>query len=725
MANQILIDSFFGLVRTAIADGTRLLDYYEESMEQGRTKGNIYRGVVKRVDANIQAAFIKYGNGRDGFLPLRDADSVSAVGGSLRVGDCLLVQVVKDELGEKGAALTARLSLSGRYLVYMPGREGEGGISSRASDEERAALKKISAEMKVPENGSIILRTAAINKGISDLQADIDRLSNAYQEINNMFSQGNEPALLFQEAHPTLRYLREYYHEGIIRIWVNEEDVFEQCRQFFNLYEPRAISKVTLSKEGPLMFHRLGLEAEVDKLSLRKVALPSGANIVIDQTEALVAIDVNTAKASGRMEDPRSQKGLEATVLSVNKEAALEISRQLRLRDLGGIIVVDFIDMEEDRHRRQIEEIMRRAMAADKAKVKVFEISPLGTLQISRQRLRKAGPNFAKQTCETCEGKGWHSHPAVNAFSVLRQIVEKLIARNSPGGIQVGVPYPVANELLNDFREYILSLEARFKCPIRIMALPNQNGEPVFAAHQGEPLPRNQEATQIQSTVSQSGARERERTLQNQKPLEMEGRRRRRSRRGGRNGREGREGIDSRVSGPNIHKQSDGNNPIGNPGANHFPTPSVEIKSFEPDSRPIQSEENQVQNPIEFRVPSPINKERPEATHIESGIAFKQRPDVEPLDQRPTAQQTGRLEPSFSLKTLKKEPVADLGPKVRHSKKNPAPDKKKSIAIASKGKPIKKHLPSKKISEVTKTKQSENKKPALNRAKPKAKAIKR
>ena len=482
MPKQILIDSYFGLVRTAIAQGTHLLDYYEESPDQGRSKGNIYRGVVKRVDGNIQAAFVRYGGGRDGFLPLRDAESVSAVGGTLRVGDPVLVQVVKDEIGEKGAALTAKLSLSGRYLVFIPGREGEGGISSRIGDDDRSALKRILADMQLPEGGSVILRTAALDKGVSDLQADLDRLSETHREIMDNFGKGKEPALLFREATPALRYLREYYSADVEKIWVNEEDVLEQCRQFFFLYEPKSASKVNLSKEGPLMFQKLGLEAEVDKLSLRKVGLPSGANIVIDQTEALVAIDVNSAKAGGRGDDSHHNHGLEETVFAVNKEAAVEISRQLRLRDLGGIIVVDFIDMEEERHRRQIEEIVRRSMASDKAKVKVFEISPLGTLQISRQRLRKAGPNFSRHSCEVCNGKGWHPSPAVGAFAVLRRMEERLLGKKSQGGLAVSVPYPVANELLNDFREHILSMEQRFGCPIRVSAQPGLTGEPIFAS---------------------------------------------------------------------------------------------------------------------------------------------------------------------------------------------------------------------------------------------------
>jgi ribonuclease E len=486
MAKQILIDSYFGMVRTAIAEDQELVDYYEESPEQGRNKGNIYRGVVKKVDAPIQAAFVKFAGGRDGFLPLRDV----AAGKLPKPGDTVLVQVVKDEVGDKGAALTAKLSLSGRYLVYIPERDGEGGISSKITDEERAALKQALEELRIPDGASMILRTAASDKSVAELQADLDRLIETHREILAKFDQGKEPALLFREAPPALRYLREYYTEDIERIWVNQEDVQDQCRQFFYLYEPKSASKVELSQDGPLLFQRLGLEPDVEKLSSRKVTLPSGANIVIDQAEALVAIDVNSAKAGGRIEEPkekakgrgkgrgsRSGGDLEATVFAVNLEAAGEIARQLRLRDLGGIIIVDFIDMEQEKHRRQIEDAMKKALSRDKAKVKVFEISPLGIMQISRQRLRKAGHQFSRPACDACQGRGWHPSPSAGALTALRRLEERLHGKKAGQSLSVSVPYPVANKLMNEFREHVIAMEKRYGCTLRLNALPTATGE--------------------------------------------------------------------------------------------------------------------------------------------------------------------------------------------------------------------------------------------------------
>lgn len=488
MAKQILIDSYFGMVRTAIAEGNELVDYYEESPEQGRNKGNIYRGVVKKVDAPIQAAFVKFAGGRDGFLPLRDA----AAGKAPKPGDAVLVQVVKDEVGDKGAALTAKLSLSGRYLVYIPERDGEGGISSKITEEERAALKKVLEELRFPDGASVILRTAASDKSVAELQADLDRLIESHREIVDKFGKGKDPGLLFREAPPALRYLREYYTEDVERIWVNQEEVQDQCRQFFYLYEPKSASKVVLSQDGPLLFHRLGLEAEVEKLSSRKVTLPSGANIVIDQAEALVAIDVNSAKAGGRAEEPkgkargkgRSNRGggdLEETVFAVNKDAAAEIARQLRLRDLGGIIIVDFIDMEQEKHRRQIEEVMRKALSRDKAKIKVFEISPLGIMQISRQRLRKAGHQFSRLACDACQGRGWHASPSAGALAALRKLEERLHGKKAGQSLAVSVPYPVANKLMNEFRDHVIAMEKRYGGTVRLNALPMASGEPLVS----------------------------------------------------------------------------------------------------------------------------------------------------------------------------------------------------------------------------------------------------
>jgi Rne/Rng family ribonuclease len=512
MAKQILIDSSFGMVRTAIAEDNELVDYYEESPEQGRNKGNIYRGVVKKVDAPIQAAFVKFAGGRDGFLPLRDASA----GKPPKPGDAVLVQVVKDEVGDKGAALTAKLSLSGRYLVYIPERDGEGGISSKITEEERAALKQVLVDLRFPEGASVILRTAATDKSVAELQADLDRLIESHREIVDKFGKGKDPGLLFREAPPALRYLREYYTEEVERIWVNQEEVQDQCRQFFYLYEPKSASKVVLSQDGPLLFHRLGLEAEVEKLSSRKVTLPSGANIVIDQAEALVAIDVNSAKAGGRAEEPkgktrgkgRSNRGggdLEETVFAVNKDAAVEIARQLRLRDLGGIIIVDFIDMEQEKHRRQIEEVMRKALALDKAKVKVFEISPLGIMQISRQRLRKAGHQFTHLACDACQGRGWHASPSAGALAALRKLEERLHGKKAGQSLAVSVPYPVANKLMNEFRDHVIAMEKRYGGTVRLNALPAASGEPVVVVLGGdsgsrEARPADREAPAVRSS---------------------------------------------------------------------------------------------------------------------------------------------------------------------------------------------------------------------------------
>ncbi|MBW8777346.1 MAG: ribonuclease E/G, partial [Stenotrophomonas sp.] len=314
---------------------------------------------------------------------------------------------------------------------------------------------------------------------------------------------------------------------------MNQEEVQDQCRQFFYLYEPKSASKVVLSQDGPLLFQRLGLETEVEKLNSRKVTLASGANIVIDQSEALVAIDVNSAKAGGRAEEPKGKaKGrgrgnrgggdLEETVFAVNKDAATEIARQLRLRDLGGIIIVDFIDMEQEKHRRQIEEIMRKALSRDKAKIKVFEISPLGIMQISRQRLRKAGHQFSRLSCEACQGRGWHASPSAGALAALRKLEEKLHGKKAGQSLAVSVPYPVANKLMNEFREHVIAMEKRYGGTVRLNALPTASGEPVVAVLGGGDAGQVRELAGRESAGREGAARERRPTDREARPAKKE-----------------------------------------------------------------------------------------------------------------------------------------------------------------------------------------------------------
>jgi ribonuclease E len=469
--SYIAIDASFHWIRTALVEQGVLTDVYEESPERGRLKGNIYKGVVRRIDAKIHAAFIRYGQGRDGFLPLKDAErtgSGSAASKPLKEGDEILVQVLKDEVGEKGAALTTRLSLSGRSLVYLLEKEGEGGVSSRLSEEDRSRLRSVLQELKVPDGSGVILRTAALSKGVADLQADLDRLSLLEKEIRDGFSRRRDPGLLWREAPPITRYLREYWQKTFDKVWVNTEEAFAECRAFFSQHEPEDLHKVELSVHGPALFEQLGLEETLAKLESSKVPLASGANIVIERTEALVSIDVNSARSKGG----EAGKEAEENLFRINCEAAAEVARQIRLRDLGGIIVVDFIDMEESGHRAELEALMKSLCSRDKAKVKVYGLSPLGLMEINRQRLRKIPETRELPICPQCHGEGHVEMGEGQALKALRLLAARMSEKPGEWGATLSLSSDAAAHLWNEHRQDLEDLEQRYASRIRLQVHP-------------------------------------------------------------------------------------------------------------------------------------------------------------------------------------------------------------------------------------------------------------
>jgi ribonuclease E len=475
MTSYIAIDASFQWIRTALMENGLLTDVYEESPERGRLKGNIYKGLVRRIDTKIQAAFVKYGPSRDGFLPLKDAERGGIVG-ELKDGDTILVQVLKDEVGDKGAALTTRLSLSGRALVYLLEKEGEGGVSSRLSDEDRSRLRAVLHELKIPEGASVILRTAALAKSPADLQADLDRLSLLEKEIRDAFLRRKEPGLLWREAPPITRYLREYWQRSFDKVLVNTEDAYAECRNFFSQHEPEDLEKVELSQHGPALFERLGLEETLVKLESPKVTLASGANIVIERTEALVSIDVNSA----RSKSSEAGRELEENIFRINCEAAAEVARQIRLRDLGGIIVVDFIDMQEPKHRQELDANMKALCARDKAKIKVYGLSPLGLMEINRQRLRKIPETRELPVCGACQGQGRLEPVETQALKALRLLASRLSERPGEMGASLTLPPEVASRLWNEHRQDLEDLEGRFHTRIRLEISGNTNAAFVF-----------------------------------------------------------------------------------------------------------------------------------------------------------------------------------------------------------------------------------------------------
>jgi len=470
MPTYVAIDTCFQWIRTALVENESLTDFYEESPDRGRLKGNIYKGVIRRIDPKIQAAFVRYGQSKDGFLPLKDIQK-SASAQAVGEGDAVLVQVLKDEVGEKGAALTTRLSLSGRALVYLLDKDGDGGVSARLGESERSRLRAVLQELKVPEGASVILRTAALSKSLPDLQADLDRLSLVEKEIRDAFARRKDPGLLWREAPPITRYLREYWQKSFDQVWVNTEEALTECRHFFLQHEPDDVDKVKLSAQGPGLFEKLGLEAALAQLETSKVTLASGANIVIERTEALVSIDVNSA----RSKSDEADQELKENIFRINCEAAVEVARQIRLRDLGGIIIVDFIDMPEAKHREELEALMRAHCARDKAKVKVFGLSPMGLMEINRQRLRKIPETRELPICQVCQGSGRMEAIDGQALKALRLLAVRLAEKPGQEGGVLTVPADLAASLWNDYRRDLEELEAGHQARVGLEIQPSGN----------------------------------------------------------------------------------------------------------------------------------------------------------------------------------------------------------------------------------------------------------
>jgi Rne/Rng family ribonuclease len=377
-------------LRVAIVDGQKLLDLDIESAGKEQRKSNIYKGVITRVEPSLEAAFVDYGSERHGFLPFKEVARAYFKAGvdvarariqdALREGQELIVQVDKDERGTKGAALTTFISLAGRYLVLMPNNPRGGGVSRRVEGEERAELRETIDQLEVPAGMSVIARTAGIGRNAEELGWDLNYLLQLWREIENASTSQNGAFLIYQESSLVIRAIRDHFSQDIGEILIDTEDIYEQARAFMGHVMPANVNRVKLYKDDVPLFSRFQIEHQIETAFSRQVTLPSGGAIVIDHTEALVSIDVNSA---------RSTRGadIEETAFRTNLEAADELARQLRLRDLGGLIVIDFIDMESGRNQREVENRLRDALHVDRARVQTGKISRFGLLELSRQRL--------------------------------------------------------------------------------------------------------------------------------------------------------------------------------------------------------------------------------------------------------------------------------------------------------------------------------------------------
>lgn len=469
-------------IRVALCKDNHLYDFDLENRTREQKKANIYKGHITRVEPSLEAAFVEYGSARQGFLPLREIAPEYLNGNTredgikqlIKEGDEIIIQVEKEERGNKGAALSSFISLAGRYLVLMPNNPKAGGISRQISGKVREEMKQIIAGLNLPKNMSVIVRTAGLGKGADDLQNDLDHLLDIWKSIQEQNKKRPSPCLVHQEAGVVTRAVRDYLRDDIGEVWIDSENAYDEAANFIKAVMPTQLSKLRKYTDYEPMFARFGIERQIETAYQREVRLPSGGSIVIDQTEALVAIDINSSK---------STKGSDVaeTAYHTNLEAADEIARQLRLRDMGGLIVIDFIDMNDPRHQKDVEKRLIEATRHDRARVQFSEISKFGLMQMSRQRLRPSLEESTGYICPRCHGNGMIRDLRSLSLSIMRQI-EQIALKERMGEIQAEVPTDIAAFLLNEKRESLVYLGQ--DSGARITILPHAHLEsPNFSLH--------------------------------------------------------------------------------------------------------------------------------------------------------------------------------------------------------------------------------------------------
>src|SRR5512145_660030 len=498
-------------LRVAIVDGQRLVDIDIENAGREQRKSNIYKGVVTRVEPSLEACFVDYGEERHGFLPFKEVSRSyfregvdvrsASIKEALREGQELIVQVEKEERGNKGAALTTFISLAGRYLVLMPNNPRGGGVSRRIEGDDRQELRDTMDKLDVPSGMSIIARTAGIGRNAEELQWDLNYLLKLWHAIEDAGRQQFElavddpeqpgkkkvtyvdastgpdgqrlkranppPFLIVEESNLVIRAIRDYFHPEIGEILVDTDDIYEQARQFMAHVMPDNVARVKRYKDDVPLFSRFQIEHQIETAYSRQVPLPSGGSVVVDHTEALVAVDVNSARAT-------KGSDIEETATRTNLEAADEVARQLRLRDLGGLVVIDFIDMESSKNQREVENRLRDALHYDRARIQLGKISRFGLMELSRQRLRPALAESAYIPCPRCHGIGHIRGTESTALHILRIVQEEAMKENS-AQIVAQVPVDVASYLLNEKRVDVLGIELRFK--VNVLLVPNRHLE--------------------------------------------------------------------------------------------------------------------------------------------------------------------------------------------------------------------------------------------------------
>jgi len=464
-------------LRVALVDGQRLYDLDIESTKREQKKSNIYKCRVVRVEQSLEAAFVDYGSERHGFLPFKEIAFPLAEEGAeenkgrvnvkerLKVGQEFIVQVEKEERGNKGAALTSFVSLAGRYLVLMPNNPRAGGVSRQIEGNDRAEAREAMSSLEVPEGMGFILRTAGVGKSTEELQWDLNYLLSLWDAIDKSSKDRPAPFLIYQESDVVIRAIRDYLRKDIAEIWVDDKDVHARAVEFMTQVMPQNLFKLKQYKEVDPLFNRYQIEGQIESAYSREVKLPSGGSLSIDHTEALISIDINSARSTAGVD-------IEETAANTNLEAADEIARQLRLRDLGGLIVIDFIDMMSNRNQRDVEERLKEALKIDRARVQVGRISRFGLLEMSRQRLRPSLGESTHLTCPRCSGSGTIRNVESLALSILRIIEEEAI-KDMTGKVVARLPVQTATFLLNEKRKTIMDIEQRLDVQIIIVANPD------------------------------------------------------------------------------------------------------------------------------------------------------------------------------------------------------------------------------------------------------------
>ncbi len=464
-------------VRVALVKDNNLYDLDIECPSEAKKKGNIYKAVVTRREPSLDAVFVEYGSKRQGFLPLKEiapeylsrhpddfGDEKPPITSLIREGQELLIQVDKEERGSKGAALTTFITLAGCYLVLMPNNPNSGGISRRIEGDDRDELRGTLNALQLPDEMGLIIRTAGVGKNHDELQSDLDMLINQWQAIRQAYNSQLASCLIHQEGDVIIRSIRDNLRKSIDEIIIDDQISYVKAKQYIEQVKPDFLPNLKLYNNTIPLFNFYQIESQIETAYQREVLLHSGGALVIDRTEALISIDINSAKAT-------SGADIETTALNTNLEAADEIARQLRLRDLGGLVVIDFIDMSSSKNQRDVENRLKEALKADRARIQVGRISRFGLLEMSRQRLRLSLGETAQEVCPRCEGRGTVRNIQSHGLSITRLIEEEAL-KEKTAEVQVQLPVELATFIMNEKREFILNIEKRHNVHVLIIANP-------------------------------------------------------------------------------------------------------------------------------------------------------------------------------------------------------------------------------------------------------------